>query len=39
LYIQAVAAGDEGATAESGPWLITLDMPRYVLIGVVSVFI
>lgn len=26
---QAVAAGDVDATAESGPWLLTLDMPSY----------
>lgn len=26
---QAEAAGDMGATAEAGPWLITLDMPSY----------
>lgn len=26
---QAVAAGDLTATAEQGPWLITLDMPTY----------
>ncbi|KAJ1414611.1 peptidase M3A and M3B, thimet/oligopeptidase F, partial [Ochromonadaceae sp. CCMP2298] len=25
----AAAAGDEGATADAGPWLITLDMPSY----------
>lgn len=23
------AAGDEGATAEDGPWRLTLDMPSY----------
>ena len=26
---QAVAAGHEGATAETGPWVLTLDMPSY----------
>lgn len=26
---QAVAAGHEGATAEVGPWVLTLDMPSY----------
>ena len=26
---QAAANGDEGATSENGPWLITLDMPSY----------
>ncbi len=26
---QAVAAGDATATAEDGPWLITMDMPSY----------
>jgi oligopeptidase A len=25
----AVREGNEGATAESGPWLITLDFPSY----------
>jgi oligopeptidase A len=25
----AIRAGDEGATKENGPWLLTLDMPSY----------
>jgi len=30
FYAQnAVAAGDKDATAEKGPWLVTLDMPSY----------
>lgn len=27
--LQASQAGNEGATAEKGPWLITLDAPTY----------
>jgi oligopeptidase A len=29
LAAAAVAAGDGGATAEQGPWLVGLDMPRF----------
>lgn len=29
LAQQAKAAGDENATPENGPWLVTLDMPSY----------
>lgn len=29
---QAVKEGHEGATAESGPWLFTLDMPSYLAV-------
>jgi oligopeptidase A len=29
LAQEAAATGEEGATAEAGPWLLGLDMPRY----------